>query len=173
MGFFDTVFELIDMRSFSSLWYWLALAGVWSGATRRVLGVPADLLHRARRSDAARAELETLARIDASRRRELARAGGATLLGLASAGFTALALLGFLYGMELAQAVFLLAAPLAAVELLALRTARVVADGLEGEALRRRLLRQRHLVQALGMLTIFVTALWGMYQNLIRGALLG
>jgi hypothetical protein len=29
----DTVFELIGVRSFSNIWFWLVLAMVWSGAS--------------------------------------------------------------------------------------------------------------------------------------------
>ncbi len=32
MDWYATVFELIDMRSFSNLWYWIALAVVWYAA---------------------------------------------------------------------------------------------------------------------------------------------
>jgi hypothetical protein len=36
----------------------------------------------------------------------------------------------------------------------------------QGADLYRRLMIHRRLVQILGMLSIFVTSLWGMYQNL-------
>ena len=29
MDLADTIFEVIDMRSFSNLWFWIALAVVW------------------------------------------------------------------------------------------------------------------------------------------------
>ena len=32
LDWYATVFELIDMRSFSNLWFWIALAVVWSTA---------------------------------------------------------------------------------------------------------------------------------------------
>ena len=40
-----------------------------------------------------------------------------------------------------------------------------------GEALIARLARHRLAVQVIGMIAIFVTAMWGMYQNLSIGAL--
>jgi hypothetical protein len=49
LGWYSNVFEVIDMRSFSSLWYWIALAVMWSSASHYVLGVPFDLVQRARR----------------------------------------------------------------------------------------------------------------------------
>jgi hypothetical protein len=49
LDFYTTVFEVIDMRSFSNLWYWIALAVLWSTTSHWVLGVPYDLVQRARR----------------------------------------------------------------------------------------------------------------------------
>jgi hypothetical protein len=96
--------------------------------------------------------------------------GGIWLLALASFVLTALALLGFAYGVEFAQAAFLLLAPLCGVWLLRLRMARHLAAGrAPGAALYVRLARHRRAVQAIGALAIFVTALFGMYQNLASG----
>ena len=49
MDLIDTLVELIDMRSFSNLWFWIALAVVWSSASHWILGVPIDLVYRAGR----------------------------------------------------------------------------------------------------------------------------
>jgi hypothetical protein len=48
-GVVPIVFEVIDMRSFSNLWYWIALAVLWSSTSHWVLGVPFDMIQRARR----------------------------------------------------------------------------------------------------------------------------
>ena len=51
--------------------------------------------------------------------------------------------------------------------LLSVRSARLIRQGEgEGEALWRRLRIHRMLTQLIGMVSIFVTALWGMYMNL-------
>ena len=42
---------------------------------------------------------------------------------------------------------------------------RIAAEGDRGEALRRRLALHRVGVQVIGMISIFVTAFWGMLQN--------
>jgi len=39
---YETIFELIDMRSFSNLWYWIVLSVLWSTMSHWVLGVPFD-----------------------------------------------------------------------------------------------------------------------------------
>ena len=57
--------------------------------------------------------------------------------------------------------------PMAIVGAISLSTARnVTSNGLEGEALYRKLTRHRITVQAIGMVSIFVTSLWGMWQNM-------
>ena len=168
MDWYSRVFELIDMRSFSNLWYWIALAALWSAASHRVLGVPWDLVHRAARNGGQfQTDLETLVRIYVTRILYIAAVSGLWLIGLASGLLTALAILGFWYKVEFAQAVLLLAAPMTLVGLLTLNTARVISETWpQGADLRRKLIRHRLTIQFIGMVSIFVTAMWGMYQNI-------
>ncbi|SFH34093.1 hypothetical protein SAMN04488020_110109 [Palleronia marisminoris] len=167
MDWYETVFELIDMRSFSNLWYWIALATAWSTASHYVLGVPYDMVTRAERQGGqAEADLHDVVRIRVARLLYVEDVSGLVLVGLGAAVLTTLALLGFVYAVEFAQAVFLIAAPMSLVGWLSIRCAREIArSGLHGEALRDRLRRQRAVVQGIGMVAIFVTAMWGMYQN--------
>lgn len=161
------IFDLIDLRSFSNLWYWIALAVTWSSTSHWVLGIPYDMVLRARRAGGqAEADLEDMARINIARILYIAREAGVILLALLAFALTTLALLGFVYRVEFAQAVFLIAAPLSVVGLMSVATARRIEAGAErGEALRRRLALHRVSVQVVGMLSIFVTAFWGMLQN--------
>jgi len=170
---YEIVREVIDLRSFSNLWYWIALAVVWSTTSHWVLGVPYDMVLRARRHGGqAEHDLETLVRINTNRLLHIGRVSGLWLLGLASFSLTALGLLGFYYWVEFAQALFLLAFPLTIVGLLSLSTARLIDAGdSTGEPLFQRLRKHRIITQAIGMLSIFVTAMFGMYQNLSIGAL--
>ncbi|KMK67306.1 hypothetical protein [Puniceibacterium sp. IMCC21224] len=162
------VFEVIDVRSFSNLWYWIALAVVWSSASHWVLGVPFDMVSRARRhGDQAEADLTDLVRINSNRLVYIVQETGLWILGLGCFLLTALMVLGFIYWVELAQAVFFLAFPMTLVGILSLRTAaKVYADGPTGPELYKRLSRLRIGTQVIGMISIFVTSLWGMYQNL-------
>jgi len=173
VDWYQTVFELIDMRSFSNLWFWIALAVVWSSASHWVLGVPYDMVLRARRhAGQAEADLEDMVRINTNRILYIVGVSGLWILGFGFFVLTSLGLLAFYYWIEFAQAVFLLLAPMTLVGLLSVATARKIAAQAErGEALRRRLLRHRFWTQVIGMISIFVTALWGMYQNLSLGAL--
>ena len=45
----DSLFSTIDLRSFSNLWFWLMLAVAWSNVTHYVMGVPFDMVQRAKR----------------------------------------------------------------------------------------------------------------------------
>ncbi|WP_299148179.1 component of SufBCD complex [uncultured Tateyamaria sp.] len=175
MDWYDNILELIDMRSFSNLWFWIALAVVWSTASHWVLGVPFDMVARARRYGGQSAEdLEDLVRINTHRLLFIGQVSGLWALGFVCFSLTALGLLGFVYKVEFAQALFLLGFPLSIVGALNLSTARLIqAEGAQGEALWRRLTRHRTWVQAVGMMSIFVTALWGMFQNLSVGPFSG
>lgn len=175
MDWYQTLFELIDMRSFSNLWFWIVLAVTWSTASHWVLGVPYDMVLRARRQgEQAEVDLEDMVRINVNRLLFIAQVSGLWILGFACFGLTMLVLLGFVYGMEFAQAVFLLAFPLSLIGALSLSTARLIqSENSAGERLRKRLTRHRLYTQIIGMVSIFVTAIWGMYQNVALGPLGG
>lgn len=167
MDWTTLIFDLIDLRSFSNLWYWIALAVTWSTASHWVLGVPYDMVLRARRvGGQAETDLEDMVRINVNRILYITREAGVILIAFFAFLLTSLALLGFLYGVEFCQAVLLIAFPLSIVALISADTARQIeATGERGEALRRRLSVHRVGVQIIGMLSIFVTAFWGMLQN--------
>lgn len=173
MNWYETVFELIDMRSFSNLWFWIALAVLWSSVSHWVLGVPYDMVQRAsRQGGQAEQDLEDLVRINVNRILGLMRMTGLWMIGLTSAVLTGLGLLGFVYRIEFAQAVFLLCFPLAIVGGVTVATAqKIQVNGLNGDHLRRALRFQRLYTQLIGVIAIFTTALWGMYQNMTFGAL--
>ena len=175
MDWYTSIFELIDMRSFSNLWFWIALAVVWSSASHWVLGVPYDMVQRARRvGGQAEVDLEDITRVNVNRLLYIGRLSGIWILAVLCFVLTALAILGFVYRVEFAQALFLLAFPMSLVGALSLVTAqKIEAEQARGEALRKRLTRCRLYTQMIGTLSIFVTALWGMYQNLSIGVLGG
>ncbi len=168
MDWYQIVFEVIDMRSFSNLWFWIVLAVVWSSASHWVLGVPYDMVARARKHGGQAAQdLEDLVRINANRLLFIIEEAGLWITALGSALLTGLGLTGFVYKIELAQALFLLAFPMTLVAILSVWSARrIQREDRAGEQLWRRLRIQRMLTQFIGMISIFFTALWGMYQNL-------
>lgn len=173
MDWYSVIFELIDMRSFSNLWYWIVLAVLWSTASHWVLGVPFDMISRAKRyGGQAQDDLETMVRINTGRMLHIVRTTGSWLMAIWAFFATMLVLLGFAYDIEFAQAVLFLFFPFSILMLLSLRTSLLIEAGEHsGDALHRRLLRHRISTQVLGMIAIFVTSLFGMYQNMHIGVL--
>jgi len=164
----DILFEVIDMRSFSNLWYWIALAVLWSSASHWVLGVPHDMIHRARREGGqAEIDLEDLVRINVNRLLHVVDRSLYIVIGMAAFWLTFLGALGFYYGVEFAQAIFLLMAPMSVVVWRSVVVSRqIVAGDTKGEALYRKLTWHRRVTQSIGMLAVTVTALYGTWQNI-------
>lgn len=169
MDLSQTVLDLIDLRSFSNLWFWIALAIFWSTASHWVLGVPWDLVLRAKRHGGqAEADFHDIVRININRILHIATVSGLWLVGITFFVLTGLVVLGWGYKVEFAQAVFLLCLPMSFVGLMSIRTARRIrGESLTGDALRHRMSRHRFWVQLVGLISIFVTSIWGMYQNLL------
>lgn len=161
------------MRSFSNLWFWIALAVVWSSASHWVLGVPFDMVIRARRvGGQAAVDLQDITRVNVNRILYVTDVSGIWILGFVCFLLSTLVVLGFYYWVEFAQALFLIGFPMSLVGLINLSTARRIRrEELQGIDLSKRLTRCRIYTQIIGMLSIFVTALFGMYQNLSIGVL--
>jgi archaellum biogenesis protein FlaJ (TadC family) len=173
LDWYRTVFELIDMRSFSNLWFWIALAVLWSTTSHWVIGVPYDMVQRAKRdSGAPTDDLETMVQINVNRILHITDTAGLWLVGLTASLISGLIVLGFVYHLEFAQAVACLFVPMCLVGFLTVRTARMINAGENtGTALFRRLSRHRVSTQAIGMVSIFITSMWGMWQNMHIGVL--
>ena len=144
---------------------------VWSSVSHWVLGVPFDMVQRARKNGGqSEIDLHDMVRINVNRLLYIGRVSGLVLLTGLSFLLTSLAILAFWYDVEIAQAVFLLAFPMTLVGALSLSTAKVISrDQPEGDALFARLTKHRVITQFIGMISIFVTAMYGMYQNLAVG----
>ncbi|WP_157440785.1 component of SufBCD complex [Aestuariivita boseongensis] len=176
MNWYQELFELIDMRSFSNLWFWIALAVMWSSASHWVLGVPFDMVARARRDKSGRAaaDLVAIAQVNVNRILMIARVSGLWIFGFTCFMMTGLVMLGWVYWVEFAQALFLLTFPICLVALQSLRTAqRLEHETPSADDLCKILARQRLGTQILGTVSIFITSVWGMYQNLSIGPLGG
>ncbi|MGV6813315.1 MAG: component of SufBCD complex [Brevirhabdus sp.] len=168
MDVFSPIFELIDLRSFSNLWFWIALAVLWSTASHFVLGVPYDMVQRARRRGGQVAQdVHTMVRIQSRRIVYVADMAGLAIVGLLAFFLSGLVVLGFVYWVEFAQALFLLALPMSLVLFLRQRVARfILTHDPDDAALFSLLSRHRFWIQFIGMVSIIVTAIWGMYMNI-------
>lgn len=171
MDWYQTIFELIDLRSFSNLWFWIALAVLWSSVSHWIVGVPYDLVQRSRRLGGIHTDdLQNMVRINVNRNLYIVDTAGLWLVGLVPFVLSVLIVLGFVYHIEFAQAVACLMLPMCVVAMLTIRTSRLIAAGENtGAALQRRLHRHRLTTQTIGVIAIFVTSMWGMWQNMQLG----
>ena len=176
---FDNLIGLLDSRSFGTIWYWLVVIGIWSLTGRSIIGVPTEVVTRARAAldadDGGGPQvlhlLDWLSLV--LPRWQLGAREGAVFLGISGFVLTSLAIMGFGYGLELALAAFLLLLPLALLfwlrVMLARRLTRLLdaaqrderpVPDIAAEAARRMVVHRR-IVTALSMAAVAMTALWG------------
>jgi len=157
--------ETIDLRSFSNLWFWIALAVLWSTASHWVIGVPFDMVRRAAKGhEQSLIDMQALATIHARRLLFIANETGLITTAFTFFAVTSLSLMGFLYDIEFAQAILLLFLPMSMVGYVTLLSARKV-EGLDAEDLGNLLFKTRRTIQFIGVISIFVTSMWGMWVN--------
>ena len=168
MNLTDALFEVIDMRSFSNLWYWIGIAVLWSSMSHWVLGVPFDLIQRARKHGGeAEQDLIDIVRVNVNRLLGIARSAGQWVLLFVSFVNTTLLVLAFFYDIEFAQALVFIVFPLSIVGALSLSSAQhIETNATDAQSLYKMLIRHRLWTQVIGMISIFVTSMYGMYHNL-------
>ncbi len=144
------------------------MAVVWSTASHFVVGVPYDVIQRARRQGGeAEASVLDYARLSVNRQLHIASVAGIWLLGFACFVLTSLFVLGVWYEVELALAVLLLALPMTCVGAMSVSTCRLIAaTDPDFDGLLKVLMRHRLWTQIIGMISIFITAMVGMFHNL-------
>ena len=168
MNWNDAIFQVIDMHTFSNVWYWLAVAVTWSTVSHWIIGVPFDMIFRAKRyKGEAASDLDILVGVNVRRLMTINEMAGVWITGFTFFVLSTLFALGFYYGFELAQGCFCLALPLTIVGMINLRLSRRFAvNQPEGEKLARELLKTRFWIQVIAMISIFITAMYGMFHNL-------
>ncbi len=115
-------------------------------------------------------DLHDLTRVNVNRILYIVDVSGVWLALIGSAVVTALAIIAFGYGIEFAQAVFFLTTPLLLLGALSARTARKIkTESLSGDALIKKLMIHRFVTQLIGVASIFITAMYGMWVNLYTG----
>lgn len=183
--------QFLDLRSFSSVWYWLMLTWLWTRTGRSVLGVPVEVVQRAHKAaEPAGSGDDGPGPLHADHQAEpdlllldwllltlprwhLPSGDGAVLLGVAAFLLTSLGGLGFFYAQELAQAVFVLVAPFGVLMLMRIRLAHRLAPLLAqaqagtlpparaAKDAGRLMMRHRLQVLVLSTLSVAVAAVWG------------
>ena len=178
---FTGFLDLMGARSFASIWFWLVLVAAWSITGRAVLGVPADVATRARAEPEGPAGLLLLDWLSLTLPRwQVAPRDGVGLLAVGSFTLTMLAVLGFAYGREMAQALTLLLVPLAVLLLMRLQLARRltplldsaqqgrITPGAAAAEAARLITRHRRWAFALSVAAVALTAVWGTIYRLMH-----
>ncbi|WP_342071016.1 hypothetical protein [Yoonia algicola] len=157
--------RLLDVQTFASVWYWLAVIVTWAVASNWLLGVPFDMLYRARKLDAPElADLEKLVDVNVRRIVEIDTFLGVIIAAMIAFCLTMLVLLGVFYHVEMAQGLLALAAPLTLILVMNMRLAyQLHANPLHGRELVQRLFRVRLWTQVVSMIALFFTSMYGMY----------
>lgn len=143
----------------------MAVIVTWSVASNWLIGVPFDILYGARKQgESELADLEALVDINVRRIVRTNAVVGATIVALIAFGLSALGMMGFYYRLELAQGLFALSAPLTLIVLVNMRLAHQLhLEPLHGRDLVRRLFIVRLWTQIIAMVSLFFTAMYGMY----------
>lgn len=183
---FDSLIGFLDSRSFGTVWYWLVVVGIWSLTGRSVIGIPAEIVIRARaaiQEDKGDSPV-VLHLLDwvslVLPQWEMGRREGAAMLAVAAFALTSLAIMGFVYGLELALASFLLLLPWAILFGLRLvlvrRLVPLLAEAEQGArplaevaaSVVRRMVVHRRLVTMLSMISVAATALLGAWWSVVN-----
>lgn len=168
--FGGSLLEFLKAHSFSSPWFWALFAVTWGIVLRRILGIPSDVAKGAFFGEPqALLEFDGLAEFKSKRLLRYRRYVTPVSIGIAFFALSGILVLGFFYGFELAQALFLLAAPLGITLWIRYNAATQILDkGLEGEALRRLYLRVRFRTQITAVCGIAATLLWSQIVLVLR-----
>jgi hypothetical protein len=149
------VFRIYAAAGFESIWYWVLHIVVWTLACTRTLGVPHDMLLRARRMPDIAVRVDILAGLAAERIGGIYDRAGIAIAAATGFVLAAFAALGFGSGLEVAQAAFALLLPLAIIGYSKLRLGlHIRRRRLAGPRLVLLLARRRLLHQAIGVLAM-------------------
>ena len=106
------LFETFAGASFQSIWYWVLHAVVWTLACYRTLGVPHDMLLRARREPEIGERVDVLAGLACERVGGIHDRLGVPIAAVSGFVLTVAFVFGFWNGIEMARAAFVILLPL-------------------------------------------------------------
>ncbi len=161
--------SLIETTSFFNIWYWIVTVVAWSMTAHWTIGVPYDALRQAEKHGGEFAEhCDLQAHINARRLIYYFDRGGAYIIAFIAFMLALIGGWGFYQGYELAQAIFVLAAPLLLTSVFTVRLAyRIKNEVLEGEALRKALRKRRIWNQTIGMIAIILASAATIYHFIL------
>ena len=168
MNWTEAIARVITLDTFGNIWFWAAVVVSWAVACHWLIGVPFDMLVRARRGGPQEmADLEAMVDINVRRIMWFHEIGGAGAAALAAFFVAGTGLLAFGYRFELGIGLFILGVPLLIVMMMNLSLAMSLArDPLTGDALLKRMFRVRLWTQVIAAIALFFTAVIGMAYSI-------
>ncbi|WP_106744210.1 component of SufBCD complex [Yoonia maritima] len=162
--------RVLDVHTFSNLWYWIMVCTCWMIVSHWIIGVPFDMILRARRFGAqAGSDLEALVDINVRRIQALVQEGGGLAVGLLAFILTSVVVSALYYRLEVAQGVMLLVLPITFVGgINVFASKRLSQNPLQGAELSKYLIRLRLIIQLIAMVSVFISAAYGMLFSLMQ-----
>ncbi len=153
---------MFEQTTFFSLWYWLLTAVFWSMYSYFTFGVPFDMIRRAAVHGGEDAELcDRITRLSLKRIDRGVEKYGVVVAAALGFVFSALAVLAFVVGSEVAQGLFFMLAPAGVGGLFSLRHGRKLLERNPApEELRAAVMRQRRTNQFVGTIGIIICAVF-------------
>lgn len=163
-GFYE---EVIRSRSFTSIWYWIVFALVWTRTTHWTLGVPYEDARNAHDLGGQYAtDFEIKIEINIRKTLNVFEGHRVFFTAFVAFLFGTVFTLGFYFSLQMMQAVFLLVFPLMIVSVLSIHLAQRMRDErLHGEALFLAYVWHRRIKQGIGAFSIFFAAFWGVLHS--------
>lgn len=158
---FAFLIEIMSLRSFISVWFWVVVAIFWTSVCNQVLGVAYDMIAAAKRGDGKMAQdVAVIATIGA--RQSLAVADPLSLF-VAYFAVASCLTAGFLLGSEIFAASSFIALPWLILGGLRRKTALYVLEHSDRvDLVLARLIKHRKITHYWAILFIFLTALYGL-----------
>ena len=159
-------YDMIDMTSFWSIWFWIVLVIAWSMTAHWTLGVPYDAIVNAERKGGIFAEqAENLAYINAQRIVYYFDKAGVYLIAFICFFIAGIGTAGYYFSVEFFQAMFVLLVPLMLPNVFAVRLAFVLKNQQPtGKDLLKLLFRRRLWNQVIGLFAIILACSAGIYR---------
>lgn len=161
------IFALIDMTSFTSVWYWIFLCLTWNSLSHRTLGVPFDMIIRAdKHGDLFERDVDHIAHAQSRRLTYMFGRFGVVIIGVTAFFVSAIGAAAFVVGFQTSQAVFVVLIPVLCVGSSEMRLAyRIRRDDLRGSPLRRKIVLHRFFHQLFGIASLAMAAIGTAYYG--------
>ena len=168
MDWTEAIARVVTLDTFGNVWFWAAVVVAWAVACHWLIGVPFDMLIRARRGGAQEMQdLETLVDINVRRIIWFQKIAGEGAAAFAAFFLAGLGLLAIGYRVEWAIGALVLGVPLTGVAVFNLLLAKSLYEApLYGAELLARMLKVRVRTQILAAISLFFTAVFGMAFNI-------